>query len=579
MNLEGKTVKILEKKAENQIQYWALLGPMVILLSTTILLFKMSDHWYLPVSLLIGIPLCVKWNMKGLVASLVILFSLFIFSYQGLELEDRYWHLGMGMSMALSFVILTLSMEELQTLFGKFKAESQSRLENFLRLDENVKIQEKNWSVEKEALSSNVLIMFKELEKVQTEKQTFEKLVYLAKDELIALRAQHEQLLQDLFYKKQQISQLHERLDENESTIQGFVNSDWEKDIQKLTNQVLDFEHIVEDLKRQIDLQKNQIQLSNENEMALQKALQQSLKRESTIQVAIQQHEKDAVLYLNQIQEKESSLEELTKEKDALAYSLELLKKKTEDEALIIQEQIFEWKRTIEQQNERINLLEEKCTEQEQDLVNSQELQNELQHLQQATQYKNELLDNTKTLLEKSNEEMASLAHKYESAQTTIETLKHSLDRFQAEVKIKADHAHDLSQKCTDFEQQIKDLQKGLEEREKQQLNVQLPEVKPPAVPINSRPIESMYLQLKQQFQERSDVLHATRRELFEVQEQLLAMQKEFEEKEQYQIPEREYLLQAQLLQMQQEMEEEQQNSQQEIDALHTIIKTLNAKL
>src|SRR4051794_1828326 len=109
------TVNILEKRVENQVQFWSLLGPFIILLAIVVLLFKMSSHWYLPVSVLFGIPLCVKWRMKGLAASLAFLVTLFVVSYSTLQFDELYWHVGMGMAMALSFVILTLSLEEVQS--------------------------------------------------------------------------------------------------------------------------------------------------------------------------------------------------------------------------------------------------------------------------------------------------------------------------------------------------------------------------------------------------------------------------------------------------------------------------------
>ena len=45
-------------------------GHFLFLLSIAVLLFKVSIHWYFPVSAIIGIPLCVKWKMKGMAVAL-----------------------------------------------------------------------------------------------------------------------------------------------------------------------------------------------------------------------------------------------------------------------------------------------------------------------------------------------------------------------------------------------------------------------------------------------------------------------------------------------------------------------------
>jgi chromosome segregation ATPase len=301
-------VNILEKRIENQVQFWSLLGPFAILLAIAVLLFKMSSHWYLPLSALVGIPLCVAWRMKGLAAALTFLATLAVFAYPNLEFNELYWHMGMAMAMALSFVILTLSLEEVQGLVGKLQAESQSRLDNFLRLDGNVRVLEQDWVQEKEQLSAQVQTLTQTLTQAQEERQTFQKLVFLAKDELVALRGQHEELMQDLFYKKQQITQLNERIEENEVTIQAFVNTDSEQRVQQLIDALSEKEQQVNTQQAKLFEAQEQLEpLLNESEFlkqsleearsladeykvtskTLQEQLQQLFHQKETIQQAL----------------------------------------------------------------------------------------------------------------------------------------------------------------------------------------------------------------------------------------------------------------------------------------------------
>ena len=75
------------KKVEYQVQFWSLLGPFFVLLSVAVLIFKVSPHWYFPVSALIGIPLCLKWKMKGLAGALGCLFLLAGVNYLNLVID------------------------------------------------------------------------------------------------------------------------------------------------------------------------------------------------------------------------------------------------------------------------------------------------------------------------------------------------------------------------------------------------------------------------------------------------------------------------------------------------------------
>ena len=164
------------RKIENQVQFWSILGPFLVLLSITVLLFKVSVHWYFPMSALIGVPLCVKWKMKGMAIALGCLLLLSGIGYQNLELDDRYWHVGLALTMAFSFIVLTLSFEEAQGLVNKLQIESKSRLDNFALLDEKWKIAEQEWTGEREKFRFEAASLNQEVAKIQEDKQIFYKL-------------------------------------------------------------------------------------------------------------------------------------------------------------------------------------------------------------------------------------------------------------------------------------------------------------------------------------------------------------------------------------------------------------------
>lgn len=432
---------LVGKKVEKQVQFWSLLGPILVLLSTTVLLFKVSVHWYFPVSVLIGIPLCVKWKMKGMVMALGCLFVLSGIGYQQLELEDRYWHVGLALTMAFSFIVLTLSLEEAQGIINQLQLESQSRLDNFSLLDKKLKVAEQEWTLETEKLKSEVTTLTQEIAKTIDDKQTFYKLAQLAKDEIVQIRGQHDQLLQDYLYKKEQIAQLYERLDETETTIQAFVNSDNEKQIQDLKTNLNILEQEKGSLKTKLDL--------NLNEKAAKEHENQQIRMELEI--------------------KNATLVEHRQRIDALSHEVR-------QQGLLIQ--------------------------------------NHTQHSQKLEKIKGEL------------------------------------------------------------EQALKNTKEELNKKEQKEIIPHHHENLPYAVG-NTRQIESMYIQLKDQFQQKCDILNETRRELFSVHEQLLKGKKEKEEEEKYGKSPNESLFEKNLFQLNEQYEEMQQFYEQELDELTLIVKDL----
>lgn len=611
-------MNILEKKVEGQVRFWSLLGPFLILLAIAIVLFKMSMHWYLPVGVLIGVPLCIKWKMPGLATALTCLFVLFLFSYPQIDLQERYWHLGIGMAVALSFVILTLSLEEVQNLIDKLQVESQSRLDNFLRLDETVKQLEESWRLEKEALLSSVKELSLEITETQEEKLTFQKLVYLAKDELIALRSQQELLLQDLVYKKQQIAGLTERLEESEMTIQGFINTESEQQARSLKTQI-------EDYKKQIDrLTEKQSELLKQQQEAFDLQLQDRISFvNQTKQQEMQKLKNDHLMLESQLKQSQQELKERSQVLERTVQELSSVKSYLDSSQRLLsnaQNQINQKEDLLRQHTEQIhtkvkedfkrleNAKNEEITQlqqMQQDLNHklrqaqreasekghilektTQELssaRSQLESLQQVVldvkkqiQAKEELLESAQNGLEDKSEQLAATLFELDQAKKRLHSFEEEVKVVQEQVNQKAEQMQQLEHRCNQLDQDLK--QATLEIEGNRQLIFKLKE-EPRITPgRNTRGVEAMYSQLKQQFQEKSQILDETRKELFQAQEQLLVLQKELEEHQYFTLSENEWLLQRDLTCLAKEMEEIQDQNQQELDMMYGLIGDLLAK-
>lgn len=126
----------MQKKMQERLLFWACLGPCMILLIFLIDHLRFSnDQFYLFVALFFGLPLAFQGSNQTLVFSLLLLGASFV-----LFLPDEvYWHMGICTATALAFVVISLSSQEHQELFEGIRAESKSRLEQLLRLDEKLK--------------------------------------------------------------------------------------------------------------------------------------------------------------------------------------------------------------------------------------------------------------------------------------------------------------------------------------------------------------------------------------------------------------------------------------------------------
>lgn len=537
-------MNILEKKIENQVQFWSLLGPFFVLLSITVLLFKVSPHWYFPVSGLIGIPLCVKWKMKGMAAALGCLFLLAGMGYQQLELDDRYWHVGLSLTMAFSFIVLTLSLEEGQSLIGKLQLESQSRLDNFLLLDENWKTAEQEWLIEKDKFKTETAALMQETASLQEDKQTFYKLAQLAKDELVQVRGQYNQLLQEILYKKQQIAQLHERLEETEMTIQGFVDSDSEKQIQVLTERIGSLEREKEIFKAKMSLAQEERQACQTERERLWQALQACEEREKLS--SIDQHR-------------------FQQEKEEQQNTLQVLQSKC-----VIMEQerhaLFQTQSQLQQQYERVFQLEAQSQEIVQQLQQEQKIfTHEIKVLQERCHSFQKDFLQTHQELELKNTALLQMQEKMSSLSNELNEqgfwFKQSIEQNQSLENVKLQ----LEQALQETQAHLVQVRQQLESRDESQGKLL-------HAPGNTRRIESMYLQLKEQFREKCDVLDTTRRELFHANEELLKCKKEYQEEHLFGQSMNEWFLQHYIIQLDNQFEHVQKLYRREIEELAQLV-------
>lgn len=345
------------------------------------------------------------------------------------------------------------------------------------------------------------------------------------------------------------------------------------KTLKKESNQEKDsFRNQLDPLRKNLaDLEKNY-----NAQQELLSAAQQQL-TEST-------HEKKALKSI--VETRESEIQQLNEQLEAqraLAIEIEPLKeqlKKRDQELFNLQ---FQLNSAIEDHRLAQTVSEQSM----QEIVRLQELSaiheelseksQEEQILQQAVQY--EL-----------NEHIETLSREKDLLESMLKKLQDELE----EVRLCEKNLLQWKDEALAKEDLIQALQKQLKDSEEQRLSLseEIKNFPAPVEPcglslslsnepdfeneqIARRRSEAMYLQLREQFLEKSALLDKTRRELFHAQEQILKHQKEMEEEHTYGQGKTEEALLNHINCLSKDLEEMRLQYEREIDHLHTLVSTL----
>jgi DNA repair exonuclease SbcCD ATPase subunit len=279
-----------------QVQFWAIIGPFISLLTLFVFLVKGSvTPGYLPLLLLIGVPLAWMWKLKGFTVSVVVLSIVLIFHYGEIPLEERFWHLGMGISIAMCLLITALSFEEVGALIEGLKVESRSRLENLWKVDERLQFAEGELKKKKERIKElNIKV------------RSYQKLLDSSTEELVDLRTSQDNLKEELTRITKEKEEIEEEvqkwkemasvgtLSQNEETEQVLdqirkellianervCTLEREKDEMKMT-ELSDVEHLLEKQLRQMEQERAEKEVEHEREIeTLQNMLSGFLKKQ-----------------------------------------------------------------------------------------------------------------------------------------------------------------------------------------------------------------------------------------------------------------------------------------------------------
>jgi hypothetical protein len=113
---EGRLVKLLHHILDRSWHHWTIVGPFTVVAILLAALIKGSGTLFVPFAALVGIPLCWIGQMRGFYIASTLLFASFLKEFPAILPQDQLWHIGMGISIVVSFLITTMTQLEWHTI-------------------------------------------------------------------------------------------------------------------------------------------------------------------------------------------------------------------------------------------------------------------------------------------------------------------------------------------------------------------------------------------------------------------------------------------------------------------------------
>lgn len=608
-----------------QVQFWGLIGPLIALITSFVILIKSPpEAVYLSITTIIGLVVSWKWKMQGALASIGMMLLFYLYHFSEIDPNEHLWHLGMNFSIILGFAITALSLQEVEELIHLEEKSDSLPVDN-AKSDALIPLQQEIVTKAAQLTSYGTLVETMRKEATQATKQ-HEKLLqefmnkqlelshiqeslHAAKQEVELFSnklkddAEEKKLKIQLEVKLNEIATLKKELEflkvqkevpAIKEVSSGTIDLEAFSEL-KTSNELLSRERgRLESLlfRTQIDLhQKTQdlahlprleteienLKLELKNAHEVQNALKEKLscpnelegelqslkeqlalitKRKDLLDLTV--HEKEHLLS----QEKNAKIELETQKNDLE----EQLKAKLQQE-VIVKAHLQKLETQLKEESSKEKRLTASLEEKNQSLAQEQSAKSDLEalkiHLEEQLKLKfkqeEEILNNLKEMQKKLDEEsfkekkfLISLDEKEQFLQKEIEE-KQALLAFNENLKGQ--------------------LEEKIKQEKEQEDTTSL--ISSKNLPFMLKKIEGRYLQLKEQFKLKSEILDQTRKELFQREESLQEAKLHLNELQLYHYSDSESAMQAYLLNVIEESNQKINHLEKEIEELQALIQSL----
>lgn len=567
-------MKTKSNDRQDPFQFIGLLGPAIILLTLFCVLLKGTPKSsYLVFVSIAAFPALWLWRWKGFASSMLALVLFLVSFFPFFSHQERLWQVGVNLSVALGIFISFMGIEEVKKYLLQLKTESQGRLDNLMDLDEKFKLSQEAWRIEKEQFIDDQSSLETKLNSKEKQNNQFEKLISTLRQETEKLNQDKESLILSMEEKQQANSALESQIlktrHQFEEIEQKLKENQTDRELSAIKAEEIALDELdaerarVKDLEKQLQEKLREIKSFDENILShkaniqtLQQALREKAQalleaQEETVfkEDEIKRHQKSKEKLALDLQQKEHqllSLKEQLKLKGEENQSLEQLKRDLKfdlqaarDELKTFQNQFDE---TKTKHLSELEVYKEKCGELENELqALYQKLDTEENQLKSHAEQVKELEHDKKVLEEKLKEQEAEFEDRLErqtdQEETKFDQLRKLNDTrfalFQASLdkeRLKNEQAHMSGLKKQAPKHWLMQLESLLKGDGKTKVNFdELPQdLKNDLLTLSHT--KALYKQLRQQFDEKNEILEEARKELFMTQTECEKMKKDFDE-------------------------------------------------
>lgn len=530
MQLVSKVV-INIKKNDVQVQLWTIPGPLFACCIMLALVLKSSfTPLMLPIIAVAGVAACNFWKWKGVAVSSAFLAAMMVYTLQSQPSSSWIWTIALSLTIASTFVLTVLCSEEAHQAMNQLNKGSTDHKQTLSLLNERLQLVQAKLTAEQNEFALQKEQLQEQLVAKEEKQRSNEQLIKLARKEITTVLEKQEKLVEELFQSSEKNGALKLKIAELQSLANNHTHESYDEAVESLQNHIVLLHGEIEQLNRALNESQTKEKRSNQQIECLTKEIselhyQHAIKKdEATEQVTrvVKEYEGHLESILHQKKTLEKTVLTLHEELEAASFQeqekvkqVERLQDILESMKVVYETNELNYKEKIKAEQSIVQAIEQEC-----------EI-TELHYQEQIRELTNQIekLDHQKEIILVLNSEKEELTQKIHQLETNHQT------------KIKL---------------------------------VNYPEL---------RRIENIHQQLREQFAEKSQILTATRKELFLTQEKLLAFQIDRDEAKIDEDKETTELLCQFSVQAEKEFALMEQEHTSEIHYLHEVIEFLEAKL
>lgn len=459
------------------LQFLLLFGPIFLFLSLSLANGQNFPNYDLWLVIPLGIFFLWKYPGRGLVLSLALLAIASLVKH--IFLTAHLWQLGLEGSIAIGLFITAFSLKESSAFIVGFEGKISEQKKALEELDNKLLEQEQAYQKEKDELHGIILQTQGELKSLQQKNASLENLSEAARNLCSSNTGEKDALIHDLLQKNKELRVL------------------------KLNYDALQEEQLK--LKDSAALRQTNLELLNKLNQARVEKYQTHLINQTLARLLSKEAKK--------VQEALGSCHVKEMEQNAIGQNLKNAEQEIKSLCLRLEKASHDLEAVrgdLNGKNEKVKSLQDALSNHEKLRIEGAKEQKTLVE----TLSRAEL--SIKDLQKRHEEELNTLKS---LLQTKEERIKHLTSEI---ITLSTSHSTQHLAELGALKKEVGLLQEKLADKamllKKQEESMQ-----------EARRIESCYLQLRKQFEEKSETLHATRVELFNVETELLALQREKE--------------------------------------------------